>query len=258
MLDELPWAAKERREIRTLKRELRKMEVSPGGVDPERAEQLRKQILELNKKLRRLPFIDDFDLRYNNLVRVPLPSSKAVMFCIMDVSGSMTRDIKDIAKRFFLLLYLFLERNYECVEVVFIRHHSEAWECNEHDFFYSTETGGTVVSKALSLATEIIADRFSPAQWNIYIAQASDGDNWDADNPICRDIITSKLLPLLQYYAYVEIAQGHQNLWRIYKQIEKNNPDRFCQQQIRHRRDIYPVFRRLFEKRVEPQGAMNG
>ncbi|MET4693308.1 YeaH/YhbH family protein [Endozoicomonas lisbonensis] len=243
-------SGKERREIRQLKRELREMEVSPADTDQFRVKELRQRITELNGKLKRLPFIDDFDLKYNNMMKVPQPSSKAVMFCVMDVSGSMTREIKDIAKRFFLLLYMFLERNYEKIEVVFIRHHSEARECNEHDFFYARETGGTVVSSALRLTDEILLDRYSPSEWNIYIAQASDGDNWEADSSKCRKIIEEKLLPKTQYYSYVEITdRHHQNLWHEYKVIEKENPGHFAMQQIRGHGDIYPVFRKLFEKK---------
>lgn len=243
-------SGKERKVIRTLKRELREMEVSPDEVDLQEMRRIREEINVLNKKLKRLPFIDDFDLRFNNMSKVPQPSSKAVMFCVMDVSGSMTREIKDMAKRFFLLLYLFLERNYEAVEVVFIRHHSEARECDENDFFYARETGGTVVSSALRLTDEIISNRYSPNEWNIYIAQASDGDNWEADSSKCHDIILKKLLPVCQYYSYVEITdRHHQNLWYEYKSIEKEHPGHFAMQQIRSHADIYPTFRRLFEKK---------
>ena len=243
-------SGKDRKVIRTLKRELREMEVSPDEADQQEMRRLREKINILNKKLKRLPFIDDFDLRFNNMTKVPQPSSKAVMFCVMDVSGSMTREIKDMAKRFFLLLYLFLERNYEAVEVVFIRHHSEARECDEHDFFYARETGGTVVSSALRLTDEIISSRYSPNDWNIYIAQASDGDNWEADSSKCHDIILQKLLPVCQYYSYVEITdRHHQNLWYEYKSIEKEHPGHFAMQQIRSHADIYPTFRRLFEKK---------
>lgn len=243
-------SGKDRRVIRQLKRELREMEVGPDELEQHRARAIREEIMVLNKKLKKLPFIDDFDLRFNNLTKVPQPSSKAVMFCVMDVSGSMTRDIKDMAKRFFLLLYLFLERNYEAVEVVFIRHHSEARECDENDFFYARETGGTVVSTALKLTDEIIQARYSPSQWNIYIAQASDGDNWEADSSKCKDLILEKLLPLCQYYSYVEITdRHHQNLWYEYKVIEKEHAGHFAMQQIRNYSDIYPTFRRLFEKK---------
>ena len=224
-------SGKDRRVIRTLKRELREMEMGADDTDQPRAREIREEIMVLNKKLKRLPFIDDFDLKYNNLAKVPQPSSKAVMFCVMDVSGSMTREIKDMAKRFFLLLYLFLERNYEAVEVVFIRHHSEARECDENDFFYARETGGTVVSTALRLTDEIITERYKPSEWNIYIAQASDGDNWEADSSKCKDLILKKLLPVCQYYSYVEITdRHHQNLWYEYKVIVSSGtkPRPFC------------------------------
>ena len=96
---------------------------------------------------------------------------------------------KDTAKRFFILLYLFLKRNYERIDVVFIRHHTVAKEVDEQEFFYSRETGGTVVSSALKLMHEIVQDRYSPNEWNIYGAQASDGDNWNDDSPICSRIL---------------------------------------------------------------------
>ena len=241
---------KDRREIRKLKRELRSMEVSQEGADEVLAEEVKERIKDLNAKLKRLPFIDDFDLKFNNMIKVPMPSSKAVMFCVMDVSGSMTREIKDMAKRFFFLLYMFLQKNYEAVEIVFIRHHAEAKECDENDFFYARETGGTVVSSALTLAAEIIEERYNPKDWNIYLAQASDGDNWEADSPKCSKVINEKLMPYLQYLAYVEITdRHHQNLWHEYKKLEKDHPDYFSMAHIRSPADIYPVFRELFEKR---------
>lgn len=239
-----------RRNIRKMKRELREMEVQPDDYDEKRASFLREEIKRLNGKLKRVPFIDDIDLRYNNFVRVPQPSSKAVMFCIMDVSGSMTQDIKDMAKRFFTLLYLFLQRNYKRIEVVFIRHHTTAREVDEEEFFYSRETGGTIVSSALELARDIILKRYSPTDWNIYVAQASDGDNWEGDSSVCTKILTNELMPLVQYFSYVEITdRQHQNLWREYEAIQDQFQDSFAMQQIKFASDIYPVFRRLFEKK---------
>ncbi|MCL6271937.1 YeaH/YhbH family protein [Sansalvadorimonas sp. 2012CJ34-2] len=245
---------KDRREIRALRRQLRELEVSPEPAEKEKVEELRQQIKDLNQKLRRLPFIDEFDLCFNNMVKVPQPSCKAVMFCVMDVSGSMTQSIKDIAKRFFMLLYLFLQRNYESLEVVFIRHHTIAQECTEEEFFYSRQSGGTLVSTALKLAGEIIAERYPVQKWNIYVAQASDGDNWDGDNSKCEKHIVKQILPNSQYFAYVEIADQPQNLWYTYKGLEGSYPDRFAMQKITSQHDIYPVFRRLFEKR-EGQNA---
>ena len=117
------------------------------------------------------------------------------MFCLMDVSGSMSQKHKDIAKRFFILLYLFLKRNYERIDVVFIRHHTSAKEVDEEEFFYSRETGGTIVSSALKLMNQIIEERYSPSEWNIYAAQASDGDNWNDDSPICSKLLAEEILP---------------------------------------------------------------
>ena len=239
-----------RREVRQLKKELREMEVSPDETDLEKAEALRERIRELNAKLKKLPFIDDFDLKYNNMVKVPSPSNKAVMFCVMDVSGSMTQEIKEMAKRFFILLYLFLQRSYKEIEVVFIRHHTAAKEVDEEDFFYSRETGGTIVSSALELTSEVINDRFSPNDWNIYVAQASDGDNWEGDSSVCTRILKEKIMNKVQYFSYVEITdRAHQNLWREYEAMTGEYPEHFAMQQIKSPADIYPVFRRLFEKK---------
>ncbi|MDI5893030.1 YeaH/YhbH family protein [Halomonas rhizosphaerae] len=219
--------------------------------NPARIAELKGEIERLEKRLEAVPFIDTYDLRYNNLIDQPQPSSKAVMFCVMDVSGSMTQAHKDIAKRFFLLLYLFLERNYEKVELVFVRHHTAAKEVDEEEFFYSRETGGTIVSSALTLVDEIIEARYPPGQWNLYVAQASDGDNWDDDSITCRDLLVERLMPRLQYFTYVEITpHAHQALWEEYERVEAEYAERFAMRQIVEAGDIYPVFRELFKRRI--------
>lgn len=211
---------------------------------------LKEEIETLKRRVKSVPFIDEFDLRYNNRTRQRHPTTQAVMFCIMDVSGSMDQEKKDIAKRFFMLLYLFLTRTYEKIELVFIRHHTIALEVDEQDFFYSRETGGTVVSSALDLMHKIIADRYPSNAWNIYAAQASDGDNWNDDSPICREILSDKIMPLVRYFAYIEItADVHQNLWHEYLGIKKRHAH-FAMQRIESISDIYPVFRKLFKKQA--------
>jgi uncharacterized sporulation protein YeaH/YhbH (DUF444 family) len=208
----------------------------------------RKRIHLLREKLASIPFIDPFDLRYNNRIQQPKPTSQAVMFCIMDVSGSMDEQKKDMAKRFFILLYLFLQRNYDKIEVVFIRHHTSAVEVNEEDFFHSRESGGTVVSSALNLMADIVKKRYSSSEWNIYAAQASDGDNWDSDSANCGRIMEEQLLPYCQYFAYIEITEGEpQNLWYEYLKV-KERQRHFAMQKIRSASDIYPVFRELFKR----------
>ncbi|WP_127555764.1 YeaH/YhbH family protein [Saccharospirillum alexandrii] len=209
------------------------------------------EIERLDQKIRRMPFIDDFDLRFNRNERVPVPSNAAVMFCLMDVSGSMTQNTKDMAKRFFLLLYLFLRRNYEKIDVVFIRHHTSAKEVDEEEFFYSRETGGTIVSSALKMMGEVINDRYPSNAWNIYAAQASDGDNWNDDSPQCRELLAKAIMPLVQYYSYIEITpRDHQALWHAYEDVQAAFPEQFAMEQIIDPSDIYPVFRQLFQRKT--------
>ncbi len=219
-------------------------------VDAARVQALVEEIEHLRARARAVPFIDTFDLRYVNRTKQPQPSTQAVMFCIMDVSGSMDRARKDLAKRFFTLLYLFLKRNYEKIEVVFIRHHTIAKEVDEQEFFYSRETGGTVVSSALTLMSEIITARYPLSAWNIYAAQASDGDNWHHDSPACKDILLKQIMPFVRYFAYIEITPDrHQSLWEAYEDVCETHSN-FAMQQIDGAADIYPVFRELFKRRV--------
>ena len=211
---------------------------------------LEKEIAELKRRIAAVPFIDTFDLRFNNYVKRPSPSSQAVMFCLMDVSGSMDQPTKDMAKRFYILLYLFLTRTYKNVEVVYIRHHTQAKEVNEHDFFYSQETGGTIVSSALELMSEIMHSRYPASEWNIYAAQASDGDNWADDSPHCKELLAQQILPWVRYFSYIEITnRAHQSLWFQYEELAKAFPH-FAMENIRSQEDIYPVFRELFKKRA--------
>lgn len=240
-----------RRRLRTAEAELKQLlEEDPS---PERVAQmklLREEIEKLRRKVDRIPFIDTFDLRYNHYIKAPKPSSQAVMFCIMDVSGSMNQNMKDMAKRFFLLLYLFLKRNYKKIDVVFIRHHTSAKEVDEEEFFYSRETGGTIVSSALKMTRDIIAARYPVDEWNIYGAQASDGDNWNDDSPQCQQLLSESIMPFMQYFAYIEITpREHQALWESYESVQGLWPGIFSMQQIIEAGDIYPVFRELFSRK---------
>lgn len=221
-----------------------------GRKDAPRVAELEAEIVRLKEKILAIPFIDTFDLRYNNRIRQPRPTTQAVMFCLMDVSGSMDQERKDIAKRFFILLYLFLTRTYERIQVVFIRHHTIAMEVDEDNFFHSRETGGTVVSSALELMHEIVQARYPTSDWNIYAAQASDGDNWSSDSPHCRDLLINRIMPCVQYFAYIEITPDqHQSLWDEYLKVRASCPN-FAMQHIETQADIYPVFRELFKKQA--------
>lgn len=211
---------------------------------------IKHQIYLLKEKINSIPFIDTIDLRFHLRTKQLRPSSKAVMFCLMDVSGSMDEVKKDMAKRFYVLLYLFLRRHYQQIDIVFIRHHTSAKEVDEQEFFYSRETGGTVVSSALELMRDIMQERYPASNWNIYAAQASDGDNWNADSPYCQRLLTEHILPYVQYFSYVEIMpRHHQSLWEAYSELQKNF-QHFAMQHISHVDDIYPVFHELFKRKT--------
>jgi hypothetical protein len=228
------------------------------------------QRMELEEQLRRalrrtslIPYIDPLDVRYKRFESHPKPVAQAVMFCLMDVSGSMTEHMKDLAKRFYVLLYIFLKRRYKNVDVVFIRHTHQAQEVDEDTFFHSPETGGTVVSTALDEMQRIVEERYSPDAWNIYAAQASDGDNTASDNDRTANLLTNVILPACQYYAYLEVGRDSEHfppgfirrdsdLWQTYTAICRSGVP-MAMRKVGHRRDIYPVFRELFARKNQAE-----
>jgi uncharacterized sporulation protein YeaH/YhbH (DUF444 family) len=239
-----------RRELHELEERLAEFKrfLQPGDTVAEaQIKTLTEQVVALRARLERIPYLDPIDLRYRSRVRVAVPTSRAVMFCLMDVSGSMDEGRKELSKRFFILLYLFLTRHYDKIELVFIRHHTQAQEVDEENFFHARETGGTVVSSALVLMEEIIKARYPPSEWNIYGAQASDGDNWHHDSGRCRELLAEKLLPLVRYFAYVQVAEEEQNLWGEYAQLV-GVYRHFVMRKVTEPAHIYPVFRDLFQK----------
>ena len=235
-----------RRELQEKQAQLVEFKRFPDGHERD-ITTLEADILALQARLKKIPFLDPIDLSFRNRVKVPVPSSKAVMFCLMDVSGSMDQQRKDLSKRFFILLYLFLTRHYEKIDIVFIRHHTQAQEVDEDAFFHSTESGGTVVSTALVLMHQIMQVRYPANEWNIYGAQASDGDNFTNDTEKCCDVLVNKILPLTRYFAYVQVAEEEQNLWEQYAELDLEHAN-FAMRKVTDAAQIYPVFRDLFKK----------
>ncbi|HEY8707427.1 MAG TPA: YeaH/YhbH family protein [Burkholderiaceae bacterium] len=234
--------------LRELEEELELVLAQPlTALREARRADLEARIDALKSRLARIPYLDPIDLRFRSRVKVPVPTTKAVMFCLMDVSGSMDEGRKELSKRFFILLYLFLTRHYDKIDLVFIRHHTQAQEVDEENFFHARETGGTVVSSALVLMDEIIKARYSPTEWNIYGAQASDGDNWHHDSGRCRELLNDNLLPVCRYFAYVQVAEEEQNLWEEYSRVQDSQPH-FAMRKVTLASQIYPVFRELFKK----------
>jgi uncharacterized sporulation protein YeaH/YhbH (DUF444 family) len=247
-------------EVEAIADEIARLEAEkkPSVATLERLVTLRSE-LELYERRRRLiPYIDPIDIRFNRFDPQPLPNANAVMFCLMDVSGSMGEREKDLAKRFFVLLHLFLKRRYDRIDIVFIRHTHEAREVDEETFFYSTQSGGTVVSTALEEMNRIIEERYPSKEWNIYAAQASDGDNFANDSERCVALLDKTIMPLCQYYAYVEIIDEREShifgstdngtsLWRSYRMVGNSWPN-FQMTRIARPSEIYPVFHDLFSR----------
>jgi len=225
-------------------------------TDPDRRARLEAEIEAMQLRMRRIPYIDPIDVRFRRFEVEPKPVARAVMFCLMDVSGSMTEHMKDLAKRFYLLLYVFLTRRYKQVEVVFIRHTDRAEEVDEETFFRSPASGGTLVSSALATMAKVVAERYSPEDWNIYAAQASDGDNAHGDGQLTAQLLTEEILPVSQYFAYLEVgASSHLRqpmpdspLWTLYERLQAEGAP-LSMRRVEDRSEIYPVFRELFRKR---------
>ena len=237
---------------------LERGEITPadGRAAAVRIAELRAALARAAGRRGRVPFLDPLDLRYNRMEPRPQPVAQAVMFCLMDVSASMDEEMKGLAKRFFMLLHLFLKRHYDDVHVVFIRHTQRAEEVDEQTFFEGRQTGGTVVSSALEEMLRIAEARYPVSDYNIYVAQASDGDNIASDVEPCARLLTERILPITQYMAYVEIApagggrlgfapRGESDLWRGYVPVAEACRN-LAMRRIATAGDIFPVFRDLF------------
>ena len=199
----------------------------------------------------RFPFHHD-DLRYRHIKPVMKTTSAAVIFFMMDISGSMGKEKKYLARSFFFLLYQFVRHRYENVEVVFVAHDTAAYEVNEKQFFTRGQGGGTIVSSGLEMVLDIIEKRFHPNSWNIYAFHCSDGDNWPSD--MNKSItLSEKLKDLSQLYSYCQIvpeddrirwARDDENtLAGAYNHLEDSS---FKVVKIHQPADIWPAFKRLF------------
>jgi len=245
------------KDVEALQAELDALEQEPE-INRKKIAALKEQIARLTSKRKWVGFIDPVDVRFNSYTEQPVPASQAVMFCLMDVSGSMGEREKDLAKRFYMLLHLFLKRRYKRVDIVFIRHTHDAQEVDEQEFFYSRQSGGTIVSTALDKMLEIQKERYATADWNIYAAQASDGYTQSGDARRCVEMLNNDIMPLCQYYAYIEILDEREmevfaseesgaELWRAYRTVADGWPN-FATKRISKPADIFPVFRELFKK----------
>lgn len=196
----------------------------------------------------RFPFIED-DLRYYRIKEDNKKDYNAVVLCIMDVSGSMDQTKKYLARSFYFLLYQFLQLKYSNVEVVFIAHTTTAKEVNEKEFFHRGESGGTYISSGYEKALEIISERYSPSNWNIYAFHCSDGDNWSEDNKKAVDS-ANKLCEVCNLFGYGEIVPGYYSMGSTIKAELQSKIDskNFAAININKKEDVLPALKKLLEK----------
>ena len=209
-----------------------------------------KQSIARRKATNSKLFLTDVDLRYKYFKKVAFPVKEAVVFLLMDVSGSMDEVRKTLAKKFFLLLYLFLTKTYDKITLRFIRHTHIAEEVAEKEFFYEAFNGGTVVSTGLSLINEIITEEIALETVNVYIAQASDGENYPEDTEKTLSLL-EELLQKVQYFVYVQIRDFdlEDSLLEIYSKVPAKN---LSVANVAEDKDIYPALRELFKKKGVP------
>lgn len=220
----------------TIKRKIRRKKISiiSGAYDAESED--------------RFPFHKD-DLKYKHIEVTKKNVTNAVIFFIMDVSGSMTKSKKFKARSFFFLLYQFIRYRYDKTEIVFISHTTEAKETNENEFFGRGSSGGTFISSGLEKAIEIMESRYPPSSWNLYTFHCSDGDNWGEDNDRAMEL-SKKIIDLCQLYSFVEITEGIKGssgwgdpMSKLYKKLVSN---KFKVVEISGKDDIWPEFKKLF------------
>jgi sporulation protein YhbH len=220
----------------TIKRKIRrkKASIKAGSYDPESDE--------------RFTFHED-DLKYKHTVITKKNVTNAVIFFIMDTSGSMTKQKKFKARSFFFLLYQFIRYRYDKTEIVFISHTTEAKETNEGDFFGRGSSGGTFISSGLEKAVEIIDKRYPPNSWNLYTFHCSDGDNWLEDNEKAKEL-SIQLTKICQLYSFIEITEGRKgsagwgaSMSEVYRPLVCKN---FKIAEIKSKEDVWLEFKKLF------------
>jgi sporulation protein YhbH len=196
----------------------------------------------------RFPYHDD-DLVYRHVTADVRQESNAVVFCLMDTSGSMDTMKKYLARSFFFLLYQFICTKYQNVEIVFVAHHTEAREVSEEEFFHKGESGGTFISSAYGKTLEIIQDRYHPSLWNVYAFHCSDGDNFDSDNATALRT-AQELTEICNLFGYGEIKPlgsryYESSMLNIFRRLEAEN---FHTVLIEQKSDVWPSFKAFLSK----------
>ena len=199
-------------------------------------------------EIERFPFKEE-DLRYYKVSKKPKKDSNAVMIFIMDVSGSMDKTKKYLARSFFFVLSKFLKRKYNNLKFEFISHTTVAKRVNEHEFFYKGESGGTYISSGLCEALKIIEEKYNPSMWNIYPFYASDGDNWSEDNPKAIEAVNNicKVSNLFGYTELLPSTYSTTMYYRFTKEIKQKN---FVPVIVKTKKDLWIALREMLSREL--------
>jgi uncharacterized protein len=191
------------------------------------------------------------DLRYRTWDVTMEPRHNAVVIAMRDVSGSMGEFEKYISRAFYFWMVRFLRTKYASVKIVFITHHTEAKEVDEETFFSLGESGGTRVSSAYQLCSEIIDQRYPADRWNIYPFHFSDGDNWgDEDNARCVKLVL-QIIERCNLFGYGEIKEEAYSRWAtssLMTALAEITAPEFAAITIKSKEDVYPALRKFFAK----------
>jgi hypothetical protein len=190
------------------------------------------------------------DKRYRAWTTVPLPEANAVAIYLMDVSGSMTDDQKDIVRTEAFWIDTWLKSQYQGLETCYVIHDAAAKEVDEETFYHTRESGGTRISSAYKVCLEVLERKFRPAEWNVYCFQFSDGDNWGEDNQACLQLLRNQLLPVVNLFCYgqVESPYGSGEFYRTLRDGLGSSIDNLVLSEIRDRDAIYDSIRRFLGK----------
>lgn len=215
------------------------------------------QIKHLKERIAGVPFFEKLDLRYTKKEKVLIKAADAVFAMIMDISGSMDEDRKRIARKFFSLQYAFIKRKYPQTDLIFIAHTDTPEEMSEEEFFTTRKSGGTIVSPAYTLLNRLLGERYDAEHTNIYLSQASDGDNWDSDNAlVITELQDSGLLAKLRHMSYAQVGAGYSGpsygavtLWAVLASLTAVTR-KLSMVHIDSEQEVFDAFHRVYRRRV--------
>lgn len=195
------------------------------------------------------------DLRYRSWNEVKKPQSNALIVYMMDVSGSMGDEQKELVRLEAFWIDTWLRRNYEGVESRFIVHDVRAQEVDRKTFFSVREDGGTRISSAFTACKELVDTHYDPSDWNTYLFHFSDGDNSsDADNRFCVKLLEEELLPICNMFGYCQVtsAYGSGSFINVLNEAFKEGAadelgPRLITSKVNGRDDIYESLRTFFK-----------